>query len=226
MNIKIKRDLLAIYLLAIAVLITISLISIYFHLPIHFFTRDVTTQANISPFSGVLSNLGIYLWCVAATASFFAAMLLRNRNQTEPLPFLFSSACLTTYLMLDDAFLIHDSIVPVHIGVGEKAVYLVLAIAVLLYLVFFMATILRTNYVPLILAFAFLSSSVVIDSIFESWLVLQIGHWKSIIEDGAKWLGIVSWCIYHVQTAFSFIIQTCTSPEVANESRTYRASSE
>jgi hypothetical protein len=211
MNLNITQKLFAIYSLAILMLVAISVASIVFQIPIPLFTRDVTAIANIHPLSGILSNLGIYLWCISAMVSFFAAMVLRDIDQNRYLSFLFSSAFLSTYLMLDDAFLFHEALAPKLLGIDEKAVFIVLGIAVLLYLKFFMQIILKTKYMTLLLAFVFLSLSVVIDSIFEPWL-WRLGEWQFLIEDGAKWLGIVSWCIYHVRTSFLFIVNEYELP--------------
>ena len=200
-----------IYLLAISVLIAIAVVSMIFHISIPTFTRDVTAIAGIHPFSGILSNLGIYLWCISASTGFFAAIVLHEIGQTKNFLFLFSSALLSTYLMLDDAFLFHEDLASRLLGVSEKVVFVILGIAVFVYLKYFMHVILKTKYITLLIAFAFLSLSVVIDSILESWL-WRLGHWEFFVEDGAKWIGITSWCIYHVNTSFHFVVDAYILP--------------
>jgi len=200
-----------VYGLAVLMLIAIVLVSAVFQLTIDNFTRDISTIAQINPFSGILSNLGIFLWCIAASTCFFAAILLRDIKQAKYCSFLFSSALLSAYLMLDDAFLLHEDFVPKYFGINEKVVFVILGIAVLLYLKSFMSVIVKTKYGTLLLAFAFLSLSVVIDGILEPWLV-RLGHWEYLIEDGAKWLGIVSWCIYYVNTSFLFVVRAYELP--------------
>lgn len=205
MYVKLKRVPIAIYTVAALVLIAIALLAVLFDVKISSFTSDVTAIAGLHPLSGMLSNLGIYFWCISATTSFFSAALLYATNQREHLSFLFSSALLSAYLMLDDAFLFHEDIAERIFGLNEKAVFVVLGLAVLAYLFRFNRVILQTNYLHLLAAFVFLSSSVTVDSILEPW-VENLGDWEFLIEDGAKWLGIVSWCVYHTQTAFSFVL--------------------
>jgi hypothetical protein len=86
----------------------------------------------------------------------------------------------------------------------EKIVYAVLGVTVTIYLVAFRRVILRTDYVFLLLALVFLSSSVVID-IFQRWM-WRLGQWEFFFEDGGKWLGIACWCSYYVQTANKLLI--------------------
>ena len=205
MSLNNAKHLMLAYGLAIFMLIAIAVASLALQISIPTFTRDVTSIAEIHPFSGILSNLGIYLWCISASACFFAAMVLRAIKQAVYFSFLFSSALLSTYLMLDDAFLFHEVLSSEYFGISEQVVILILGIAVLVYLKCFMHVILKTKYVTLILAFAFLSSSVVLDVILEPWLQ-QLGDWEFFIEDGAKWLGIVSWTIYYIETSFRFVV--------------------
>ncbi|WP_351077831.1 hypothetical protein, partial [Shewanella sp. CAL98-MNA-CIBAN-0140] len=51
----------------------------------------------------------------------------------------------------------------------------------------------------------FLGFSVVIDAILPPELWRLLGHWEYFIEDGAKWLGIVAWCSYFVNTSHQFL---------------------
>ena len=111
---------------------------------------------------------------------------------------------MTTYLLLDDLFLFHETLASMYLGVNEKIIFVVLGIAVFTYLAKYRRIILKTNYSNLLLALGFLSLSVVIDSILEPWLS-QIGQWEFFLEDGFKWLGIVSWCSYYIDTSFLLI---------------------
>ena len=142
-------------------------------------------------------------------------MVLRDINQTKNFSFLFSSALLSTYLMFDDAFQFHETLADKLFGISnDKVVTAILGIAVFVYLKSFINVILKTKYISLLLAFAFLSLSVVSDTILEPWS--QLGQWEYFIEDGAKWIGIVSWCIYHVRTAFLFVVHAYELPNKAN----------
>lgn len=117
--------------------------------------------------------------------------------------------------MLDDAFLFHEGLASIYFGIDEKIILLALGVTVLAYLVSFRKTILKTNYSVLLLAFGFLTLSCLTDGILDPWF-WSLGDWEYFIEDGAKWMGIVSWCSYYVQTSYLFIIKEQKLPENEN----------
>lgn len=205
------KQLLIISLPAIATLVAMVVVIVLYQVPIPSLTRDISAIADVHPFSGVLSNLGILLWCVAGSTSAFAAMILRSAEPRGNYLFLLSSAFLSAYLMLDDFFLFHEDLAGRYLGLNEKVVFVLLAVAVLSYLVSFRKVILQTNVTIFVLALVFLSLSVVVDAIIDPWL-LWLGHWKIFIEDGAKWLGIVFWCSYYVETSFQFVARMTGLP--------------
>lgn len=216
MNILITRQLLITLLPAILILMAVATVSILSQITISSFTRDVTAIANIHPLSGILSTLGILLWCVAASITLFAAFILRSFEQSKTFKFLFASSLLSIYLMLDDAFLFHEVLAFKYFGIDEKIVIFTLGISVFAYLVSFRQIILKTNYSVLLLAFIFLTISVLTDGILDPWF-WSLGDWEYFIEDGFKWLGIVSWCSYYVQTSYLFVINAHRLPNKQNE---------
>lgn len=172
-------------------------------------TRDVNAIANLHPLAGVLSNLGILLWCVAASIPLFAAAVIRNAAPKNKVWFLFFSALLSGYLLFDDFFMFHEDLAYRYFGIDEIVVYAGIAISALIYFVAFRRTILlQTRFGVLVLALGFLATSVILD-VFEVWLIERIGvGTQFFLEDGAKWLGIASWCSYYVQTSYQFITST------------------
>lgn len=216
MNFIMTRQVLITLIPAVLVLIVVAIVSVLSQIEIPLFTRDVTAIANIHPLSGILSTLGILLWCVAAAVTLFTAFTMRHFGQSKTFKFLLSSSLLSTYLMLDDAFLFHEALVTKYIGIDEKVFLLILGMSVLIYLISFKQTILKTNYRVLILAFVFLTTSVLTDGILDPWF-WSLGHWEFFIEDGAKWLGIASWCSYYVHTSYVFIINAHSLQKSDNE---------
>ena len=178
-------------------------------------TSDVTTIAGLHPITGFLSTLGIFLWCATASICFFAAMTLINTRPSETFWFLLSSAVLSAYLLLDDAFLIHENLAKRYLGLSERAVFSFLVIAVIFYAVSFRRIILRTDCGLLFLALIFLATGVAIDefSFVESWLLLHSGDWEYFIEDGLKWLGITCWCSYYAHTSYRLLIKSFGSTD-------------
>jgi len=200
-----KQQLLITFIPAISILVAVVIASMFFNINMDFFTRDVSAIGNIHPLAGILSSVGILLWCVTASICFFAAIILRNIKQTANFWFLLNSAFLSIYLLLDDLFLLHEHLIPIYSGISEKIVVMFLGITVFVYLTTYRLKIFKTNYSVLLLALGFLSLSVVIDTILETWL--KIGQWQYFIEDGFKWLGIASWCSYYTQSSLLFVIK-------------------
>jgi hypothetical protein len=189
-------------------------VSLRFQVSMATMTRDVANIAKVHPLSGILSNLGVILWCVGASICAFAAIILRNVKPRDTFWFLLSSSLLSAFLLLDDFFLFHEYLAPRHLSLNEKIVITALGIAVSAYLIKFRRFILRTNFSALVLALGFLTTSVVIDVILERWF-LQLGHWIYFFEDGAKWIGIVFWCIYYVHTSYKLLVSTLDLPNNA-----------
>lgn len=138
-------------------------------------------------------------------------MVLRKIKQAKASSFLLCSALLSTYLALDDQFLFHDHLAREYFSKGEKSVYAILVISVLVHFKAFWRLILETNSQILFLAIAFLALSLGLDLIwkYSQW---RLGHWEFLLEDSAKWIGIVSWTIYHVSTAFDFVVNAYKPP--------------
>ena len=177
---------------SIFILIGIAIASIIFDINLGLMTRDVTAIAKINPLSGILSNFGIILWCSAASVCFFAAIAIRKRESKDSFWFLFCSGLLSAYLLFDDFFQLHEILAGYYVGIREVFTYMALGMAVLIYLFIFRRIIWRTNFSFLLMSFTFLASSVATD-VFQSWLMLRIGHWEFFIEEGTKWLGIAFW---------------------------------
>lgn len=150
------RQLLVTFVPSLSILAVMVAVSVVFEVNMHDMAQE----------GGVLSDLGIILWCACAAICFFAAITLHNSKPADMFRFLFYSALLATYLLFDDFFQIHEVFVPRYLGLDEKIVYAVLGITVIVYLIAFRRVILQTNYIFLLLALGFLAASVAADGIF------------------------------------------------------------
>jgi hypothetical protein len=166
--------------------------------------RDPTVLGKIHPLSGILSNLGILLWWSTASICLFTATFLLHLKQSKKFWFLLSSGLLSVWLAFDDLFLFHEA-ADFYFGLTQGILIKSLSIVVLAYLIKFRNLILRTNFFILLLALAFLSTSVVIDHFQESRLLYLLGEWRIFLEDGTKWLGIASWCGYFTHTSYQML---------------------
>ncbi len=120
------------YLLSVLGLtLTVIVCSIY-DAPIVKFTRDPASIAEISPFHGLLSSIGVLLWCSTAVAALFSYFLLRKSgDKSEFKGFLLTGGLLTSMLLVDDYFMFHDWILP-KLGIGEHAVFLFFALSIVI----------------------------------------------------------------------------------------------
>ncbi|HTO02283.1 MAG TPA: hypothetical protein VL069_01215, partial [Opitutus sp.] len=174
-------------------------------------TRDPTSLGGIHPLSGALSNTGVLLWWSSATLWFGSAFVLRNARTRGSYRFAISSGLLSAYLALDDLFQFHDIVAPEYMGIPEDIIYLMLAITVAAYFVVFWRQILRPDGSLLVLAFALLAASVVLDTVLEP-VLMKLGRWLVLFEDGAKWLGITSWFAFCVVRCRTEVSWGCSRP--------------
>lgn len=196
------------YLLTLILLVSVVKISLKTKIPIEIFLKDpaVVAGANglgnsgldvsLNPLVGIISNVGILIWCISATISFLSFLIVKiDKRKKELANFLIYSTLLTSTLLIDDLFLIHEAIAPKLLRINQEIVYLLLAVATALLMLKFRNTILRTNYILLVAAFILFGLSITLDRIIDlsgNLISLQI----ELFEDGFKLFGIVSWMAY------------------------------
>jgi hypothetical protein len=186
-------------------LVALAGVKVFGQIKMETLTQNIRDIVKIHSYSGILSNLGIILWCVSACVCLFTATTLRNIKPRETFWFLLCSGLLSAYLLFDEDFQFHEAFAPHHFGLDESIVYLILGIVAFAYLFAFRRFILQTNFDLLALAIGFLASHIVINTIL--WKSLQgLGDWKYLLSGGTKWLGIVCWCSYFVYTSYLILI--------------------
>ena len=169
------------------------------HRPMSYMTRDPAATTDAEFYLGFLSNLGIMLWSAAAAVCLFTAVVLHRRRAQRQSLFLLVSGLFSLVLVLDDAFMLHEEVLPGRLHVPQLAVYAGYAILISGYLVFFARDILRTDYLLLATALSFLGLSMGMDEF------LPFNDLETMIEDGMKFSGIVFWTSYHVHAASGMI---------------------
>jgi hypothetical protein len=93
------------------------------------FVRDPTTTTDVAPWVGMFSLLGVIVWTVCVTVCALAGVVLLRRGDRRH-RFFFATAALLAYLLLDDAYLLHDYMAP-YVGVPERLVTVLVAVAAL-----------------------------------------------------------------------------------------------
>ena len=160
-------------------------------------TRDPAAITGTRPYIGFLSNVGIFFWSATATVCFFGALLMaKQRNSLELERFLLASGLFTLFLGFDDTFLLHEDLLPNHLGIWEPLIYLGYAGVGLFCTVRFYRVILDTEYLLLLLALFLLGISASLDVVWDQHIFSIPSRIEFLVEDGAKFTGIVSWLVY------------------------------
>jgi len=159
------------------------------------FTRDPTAVLKGPFYAGFVSQLGVLVWCAAATSCLFASSITRREDVGAGWrPFLRYAGILTAALLVDDLFLFHEEVFPRRLGIPEVAVLGAYGIATLYFLVRFRREILASEYPLLAASFGFFAVSIAVDSVD----IERLRYW---IEDGFKIFGLVSWMVFFVRTS-------------------------
>ena len=195
-----RRGLLELYLPIVGLLFLVTLAALEGHIPLSRMTRDMAALAKVHPFTGVVSNVGILLWCATAAICLFSSSLLRQRGAHPEARFLLWAGLMTTALLFDDFFMFHEYLAPVHFHINEKAVHASYFCVTAVYLLRNRRVILEASYQLLAAALVLFAGSILFD--------LAGGHsWWILGEDGCKILGIASWFAYHAGRARYWLVQ-------------------
>jgi hypothetical protein len=151
-----SRHLIITFILSLIVFVSIILINV-----------SVTSHIlSITGDESFLSDLGIILWCVTASICFFSAKLIKRRHAIKH-QFLIYSAFLSTYLLFDDFFELHEHYIPNLLSIDEKIIYIILGLATLVLIIRFYKVILQTNYIIMVMAVTFFAMSIAADGILN-----------------------------------------------------------
>jgi hypothetical protein len=169
-------------------------------IPLSSFTRDMAAIAHVHPLIGIVSNVGILMWCATVAICFFSRSLLHHQGLQAEARFLFWAGLVTLVLLIDDLFMVHEYIAPVHFHLNEKLVLASYACGAGAYLVSHRRLILASNYQLLAAAMMLFTVSMLVD-------FTDARGWWAVSEDGFKILGIASWLGYHAGMARHWLLR-------------------
>lgn len=159
------------------------------------FTMEPTTALGGAPYVGAVSSLGCYGWAAAIGIFLLGACLLYDGMRRRDAAFLACSALITGYLLADDAFTLHEAVLPA-VGIPEFVTYLAILAVIGAYAAAFHAEIRRSAWLFLGLAVLLLGGSVAVDAAWEILEPARGANIEQLAEDAAKLLGISSWVGY------------------------------
>ena len=166
-----------------------------------YFTRDAAQITRQAPYMSMVGVVGLFGWAAGATALVCGGYVASLRGAVDRRNALFLSAAVVVYLLLDDAFEIHDYWLPQYLHLNDSVFELGYVVLTILAVVKGRTFIASTNVRLLVAAGIFFAISVALD-------VLITGERVVWLEDGAKLIGIFVLAAYCLDTAFAESRQT------------------
>lgn len=146
------------------------------------------TDACCGPLLGAVWNFGVLLWAATAAVCLFTALRIGLAHGLRPAAFPLAAGALIAMLALDDLYLLHEFVWP-HLGVPQPAVLAIYGSISGAYLLFFRDRLRAGRASLLAIALVAFGVSIGVDLVWASPDVL--------LEDGAKFVGIVAWAVFH-----------------------------
>ncbi len=181
--------------------------SLFYGIPVRNLTRDASYISNGGFYIGLISNLGIVLWAGSAAICFLAYAMLKERPVASRAPLFFLVSALFTLVMLGDDLMQLHSIIPEYFGIRRKGFLALYGLGAALYLYWFRAHILASDYMPLTVALTLFAISAAIDLIPGEF------RGQYLLEDGAKFAGIATWFAYFFRLASDTLSLTTPDSE-------------
>lgn len=181
------------------ILLLVLYLKLKFDIDTGFLTRDSNAVAHQPIYIGFVSNLGILFWCASAAITIFASSLEKNKKNIGIESFLLYSGALSLILLFDDLFQLHEEVFPNNFNIPEIAVLAVYGSFAALVFYRFRTIIPSTNFLILLICVGFFGISILVDVFHPEF------PGESLVEDGAKFAGVVTWFGYYTSVSFDSI---------------------
>ncbi len=187
------------------------------NIPVPTLTRDVFATANLSPFTGFISNLSAFTWGSSAVVCIFSFFLLSPTNSQDQKfkNFIGLSGLISFWFMLDDFLMLHEALLPYYLHVHEDIILGGEFAWLFLHLIYYRKIILKSTHFK-ILGIALLLFGV---SVFMDILPIETDYdgfksnWLFLLEDGSKLMGIATWCFYLASVCAQQILKAQNLPK-------------
>lgn len=194
--------LVAVYVPTLVALLAVGFLAKVTGKNVWFFTNDPFMLGHLPFYAGIISNIGVLLWCSSASLCFFSMMALGRDTSTDAnnwRRFLLFSGILTSLLLFDDLFQFHQILYPKFLHITTAVIYGIYAGFAIWYLYRFGKQIQNTEFLILVFAFSFFALAIFSDSLS------LIRRGRTAISDVFKLFGIVSWLTYFVRTCLQLL---------------------
>ncbi|MCP5027386.1 MAG: hypothetical protein GY929_13980 [Actinomycetia bacterium] len=191
-------DLIAITLVWGTGLLVLAFAGLQNQVPVSDLLNDPATVAGVMWYAGLISNLGAIGWTVAAAAAAGAAFVARvGGRPRSTITFLRGGALVGAMLLVDDLFQVHQRLVPREVGLSKPIVLLIEVVLAGGWVISSYPELKRTRWHLLVMAGGAFFISLVVDQLISG---PEAGA-RILVEDGAKFLGVLAWALYFVRTA-------------------------
>ena len=210
-----RKSLIALYGFSLLFLGAIALTPLFHpEITLKTLTGDPVATLGGHQFTGVVSNIGVLFWSIAATVCLFSyTAFAQNGHSRAATNFLLWSGLFTSVLLIDDLFMLHENASSFH--VSEKLMLLTYLLILLLYLSRFRKVIFQKRAILFWNSLVFFGFSVMIDSqIFH----IPFAGIKVFFEDAFKFLGIVSWTVFLIDISFRELMALLTRRNLSGDS--------
>ena len=181
-------------------LLILVILTIQQEVPIEFLMRDPLAVSGSPYYYGLVSNLGIIVWCGSSAICLFCCLLvLRRSGWSEDVKFLLAAGVFTTLLMMDDLFMLHEVFYQYKFGIPEKVIMAIYGILAAFYILRFIKYWRTLAPLTFLTALALLSISVGTDIMFDADESVAL----RLTEDGCKFLGICQWGAFHLRVCWA-----------------------
>lgn len=178
-----------------------------------FLTREPQATLESKSYVGFMSNLGMVIWSIPAVACGLTATVVIGRQRWM---FAFAGV-LTTLLLADDLFMLHDGTYP-KIGFAEELVEVLYLVAVAAIVVLYREELGRTAILGIGLTVAFWGTSGFLDLFFNDDPI----NLDQLTEDGAKLMGIFVWAAVWTATCH-LALRRHGEPDIGSADRAERS---
>ena len=126
--------------------------------------NDPADIVGFHPFFGMISMLGLFGWAAAAGISFLTYAVIRDDDPSALRRFFFTAGVFTLFLMVDDAFMLHEQVLPTGFGIRERYIKMAYLAAAGVFGIVFMKQLLGNSPILLIAAGVFFAGSFIFDN--------------------------------------------------------------
>jgi hypothetical protein len=195
-------DLIAITIVWGAGLVVLAVAGLQTQIPVAQLLSDPATVNGGMWYAGLISNLGAIGWTVAMTAAAGGAFVARvGGRPRSTISFLRGGALLGAMLLIDDLFQVHQRLLPREVGLSKPVVLLIELVLAGGWALTSIGELRRTRWHLLVMAGGAFAVSLVVDQLIAG---PESGA-RILVEDGAKFLGVLAWALYFVRTAADIV---------------------